>query len=149
MQPLYAERRLGRAKAREIMGNDRFFTLLGQWTDPDPPVPVTSRACGCRFATTDDFARVASRVAGRDLSWFFEVYVRQALLPRLVVTRERGTVELSWEVPGGLAFPMPVDLRVDGATRRVEMPGGRATLAVPAGAAVEIDPEAWVLRARP
>jgi ferric-dicitrate binding protein FerR (iron transport regulator) len=41
---------------------------------------------------------------------------------------------------------MPVDVKVDGRTRRVEMPDGRATLAVPARATFEVDPDAWVLR---
>ena len=195
MQPLYAERRLGAAKARDIMtmarsrirtqnlvpvasrqalnsregygqdvywrgswvlhslryviGNDRFLTLLRQWNDPNPPLPTINAACRCRFATTEDFVRLASRIAGADLAWFFEVYVRQADLPRLVVDRQGASVALRWEAPGGLPFPMPVDVKVDGRTRRVEMPDGRATLAVPARAAFEVDPDGWVLAARP
>jgi aminopeptidase N len=195
MQPLYAERRISVAKARDIMtmarsrirttnlvpvasrqalnsregygqdvywrgswvlhslryliGNDRFFTLLRQWNDPNPPLPTTNAACRCRFATTEDLVRLASRLAGADLAWFFEVYVRQAELPRLVVDRQGASVTLRWEAPGGLHFPMPVDVKVDGRTRRVEMPEGRATLAVPAGAAFEVDPDGWMLAARP
>jgi aminopeptidase N len=192
MQPLYAERRISLAKARDIMtmarsriratnplaiapremqnsrqayardvywrgswvlhtlryvmGSDRFFELLRQWNDPQPPVPAINAACRCRFATTDDLMRLASRLAGRDLAWFFEVYVRQAELPRLTVTREGASVELRWEAPAGLPFPMPVDVKVDGRARRVEMPEGRATLTVPARATFEVDPDAWVLR---
>jgi aminopeptidase N len=195
MQPLYAERRIGVAKARDIMamarsrirtanllaiapretqnsrqayardvywrgswvlhslryvmGSERFFTLLHQWADPQPPLPFINDRCRCRFATTDDLLRLASRIAGADLSWFFEVYVRQAELPRLVMDRQGTTVELRWEAPAGLPFPMPVDVKVDGRTRRVEMPGGHATLAVGARASVELDPDNWVLRAGP
>ena len=193
MQPLYAERRISLAKARDIMatarariratnplaiapremqnsrqayardvywrgswvlhslryvmGSDRFLELLRQWNDPQPPVPAINAACRCRFATTDDLMRLASRLAGRDLAWFFEVYVRQAELPRLTVTREGATVELRWEAPAGLPFPMPVDVKVDGRARRVEMPEGRATLTVPARATFAVDPENWALRA--
>ena len=193
MQPLYAERRLGAAKARDIMtvarsrirttnmlaiaprltqnsrqayardvywrgswvlhslrylmGNDRFFALLRRWNDPTPPLPALNAACRCRFATTDDFAALASRTVGADLAWFFEVYVRQPELPRLVMERQGTAVSLRWEVPAGLPFPMPVDVRVDGRMRRVEMPGGRATLTVGARSAVELDPDGWVLRA--
>jgi aminopeptidase N len=194
MQPVYAERRLGAAKARELMavararindddslpiaprqsltsqqiyggniywkgswvlhtlryvlGDDQFFRALRQWTDPQPPPPVTGSPCRCRFATTDDFVRLVSQQAGRDFAWFFDVYVRQAALPRLVVRREGGTVDLRWQVPNGLPFPMPVDLQVDGRTRRIEMPNGHATLSVPAKAVLVIDPAARILRAR-
>jgi aminopeptidase N len=136
---------------RHVMGDAAFRTLLKQWTYPDPPVPVTNQACRCRFPTTDDFVRLASRVAGRDLTWFFEVYVRQPALPKLLLTREGETVELRWEVPDDLPFPMPVDVTVDGERRRIEMPDGKATLTVPAGgrAAFEVDPEEWILRAHP
>jgi aminopeptidase N len=192
MQPLYAERRIGVAKARDIMamarsrirttnllaiapretqnsrqayardvywrgswvlhslryvmGSERFFILLHQWADPQPSVPSINERCRCRFATTDDLLRLASRIAGTDLSWFFEVYVRQAELPRLVMERQGTTVDLRWEAPAGLPFPMPVDVKVDGRTRRVEMPGGHATLTVGARATVELDPDGWVLR---
>jgi hypothetical protein len=53
----------------------------------------------------------------------------------------------SAEAPAGPPFPMPVDVRVDGRTRRVEMPGGHATLSAPASARIELDPYQWVLRA--
>lgn len=193
MQPLYAERRLGAAKARDIMrvarerirttnplaiapripqnsrqayardlywrgswvlhslryvmGDERFFTLLRQWNDPQPPLPALNAACRCRFATTDDLLALAGRIHGADLAWFFEVYLRQAELPRLVVERQGATVTLRWEAPAGLPFPMPVDVRVDGRTRRVELPGGRATLTVGASSTIELDPDGWVLRA--
>jgi aminopeptidase N len=102
-------------------------------------------SCRCRFATTDDFVRLASGVVHDDLRWFFEVYVRQPALPRLVVEQEGETLNLSWDVPNDLPFPMPVDVSVDGRVGRVLMADGHATLTVPAGAAVEIDPEKWIL----
>ena len=131
---------------RYLIGSDRFFTLLHQWADPQPPVPTIDAACRCRFATTDDFVALASRLAGTDLGWFFEVYLRQPELPRLAVDRQGTTLTLRWEAPAGLPFPMPVDVRVDGHTRRIEMPDGSATLTVGERAAVEVDPDGWVLR---
>jgi len=41
---------------------------------------------------------------------------------------------------------MPVDVEIDGQTQRVEMPNGRATVEVPAGATVAVDPEGWILK---
>ncbi len=70
----------------------------------------------------------------------------QPALPRLVAERADGALRLRWEVPGGLPFPMPVEVEVNGERRRVEMPGGRAELRVPAGTRVVVDPDARVLR---
>ena len=72
--------------------------------------------------------------------------MRQPELPRLVMDRQGTTVDLRWDAPADLPFPMPVDVKVDGRTRRLEMPDGRATLSVPARATFEVDPDAWVLR---
>ena len=46
----------------------------------------------------------------------------------------------------GIAAPMPIELSIDGAVRRVDMPDGRATLTIPAAAHIVIDPMARVLR---
>ena len=192
MQPLYAESRLGQAKARElmrlmgariqnqqaiaarrsettaeaynseiyykgawilhslrfVMGDSAFRALLGHWTYPDPPVPVTNQACRCRFLTTDDFIRLASRIAGQDLGWFFDVYVRQPALPTLLMARDGEQVELRWDVPNNLPFPMPIDVLVNGERRRIAMPDGRTSITVPSGSDIEVDPEEWILRAR-
>jgi aminopeptidase N len=191
MQPLYAESRRGRAKARELqaihrsrihnrlpiaareprtarqafaasiyykgawvlqtlrylMGDEAFFTLLRRWTYPEGTEDEVHDGCACRFATTDDFVSLASEVAGTDLAWFFEVYVRQPALPRLTVQRVGETVTLRWDVPGGLPFPMPIEVRVGEETRRIELPGGEATLTVPPDASFQVDPEEWVLQA--
>jgi len=189
-QPLYAESRLGTAKAAELLriyrrfvrnvqpvapraelnseeaynndiyfkgalvlhtlrwlvGDDAFFEILHRWTRPEPPAASATGSCRCRPVTTDEFVALAGDVAGRDLGWFSEVYLRQAALPTLVAERSGNTLELHWDVPGGLPFPMPIDLTVDGETRRVELPGGRARVPVAAGAEVTIDPQGAVLR---
>lgn len=134
---------------RFVMGDSAFRTLLHQWTYPDPSVPVTDQACRCRFLTTDDFIRLASRMAGQDLGWFFDVYVRQPALPALVMTRDGEQVELRWDVPNDLPFPMPVDVAVNGEPRRIALPDGRTSITVPSGSNIAIDPEEWILRARP
>jgi hypothetical protein len=43
---------------------------------------------------------------------------------------------------------MPVDVSIDGETRRVQMPDGRTVVPVPAGAEVVVDPDEWILRKR-
>ncbi len=189
-QPLYAESRLGRQKARELLalyrrrmanrqpvaprdtltsrqaytgdiyykgalvlhalryllGEDAFFTMLRRWTYPQPAAAGATGSCQCRLATTDELVLHVNRFAGRRLDWFFEVYVRQATPPRLVSRRTATELELSWEVPNALPFPMPVDVKVGSVTRRVEMPNGSARISVREGIEVVIDPDNWVLR---
>jgi aminopeptidase N len=133
---------------RYLIGDEAFFEILRQWTDRDPAVQGETGSCRCRLVTTDDFVALASQVSGTDLSWFFEVYVRRAALPRLVTQRRGGAVGFSWDVPDDLPFPMPVPVVLGGAPRRIDMIEGGATVQVESDARLVIDPEAWVLMER-
>ena len=130
---------------RALVGDEAFFRATRRlvYGRPDPR-PGNFRP---RFGTTDEFVRLASEEAGRDLTWFFDVYVRQARLPRLVTSRRGGQLALQWRTPKGLPFPMPVEVRVDGRLVRVPMTAGRGSLALPAAdSAVTIDPDGKLLR---
>jgi aminopeptidase N len=104
-----------------------------------------------RFASTADVVSVFDEVSGRDLDWLFEAYLREAELPVLLVKIEHGeaerTMELRWQVPGDLPFPMPVEVLLGERTARVDMTDGTGELQVPAGVEPVIDPGNWVLRA--
>ncbi len=63
---------------------------------------------------------------GKDLGWFFDIYLKQAALPRLVDTRSGDTVTLRWETPKNLPFPMPVEVAFDSRTVTVPMEGTKA-----------------------
>ena len=58
-----------------------------------------------RYATTDDYVAIVDRVAGRDLGWFFDAYLRTAALPELVQTLDGTTLHLMWKTGHGKAFP--------------------------------------------
>jgi aminopeptidase N len=137
---------------RRVIGDDAFFTALRRMAYPDSTRLRAIAGEQTRFATTDDFLRIAEEASGRELGWLFEVYLRQPLLPELVAEREGGAdadvVRLSWDVPRGLPFPMPVEAEIDGEVRRIEVPAdGAAEVSVPAGADVTLDPHGWILRA--
>lgn len=131
---------------RFLIGEDAFLTLLRRWAYPDPAMEGIADGHQMRFATTDDFLHIAEEVSGSDLDWFFEVYLRQPDLPRLSSSRSGDSLELAWEVPGNMAFPMPIEVLVGSKAHLVEMPGGHGVLFVPPGAKVEIDPRDWVLK---
>jgi aminopeptidase N len=129
---------------RYLIGDKAFFDATRRlvYGRPDPK-PGNFQP---RFATTPEFEALMSAAAGRDLSWFYDVYLRSAALPELIETRAGDQLTLEWQTPRNTPFPLPVEVQVDGVLQRVAMEGGRATITVPAGAHVVIDPMARVLR---
>lgn len=135
---------------RWVVGDDRFFEILRRWAYPDPALEGTTDGSACRFATTDELIEIAEEIAGIELDWFFELYLRQPGLPELVVTPAEGGLELAWKTPNSLVFPMPVEVRILGQVVRVPMPGGRGWIGTGDEEATEweIDPLHRILMAR-
>lgn len=132
---------------RWVLGDEVFFRALRRMAYPDPRDEGVTDGSQVRYSDTEDIRAIAEAQAGEDLGWFFELYLRQPTLPALEWRIDDDTLHLRWVVPEGLAFPMPVPLRLGDRMVRVLMPGGRA--AVPLGGQdVEIDPEERVLKAR-
>lgn len=129
---------------RMLIGDAAFWAATRQLvygrTDPEPGNLQP------RHVTTADFIAAVNAAAGEDLGWFFDAYVFQAALPDLVTEREGGRMTLEWVTGAGGAFPMPIEIEVDGALHTVAMTGGSGELAVPEGALVVIDPGSKVLR---
>ncbi len=130
---------------RNLIGDDAFgratkLLVYGR-TDPRPGNFQP------RYGKTADFEQAVRTVTGKDYSWFFDVYLRQAALPEL--RQERAgpdTVRLAWIVPGGGSFPLPVEVSIDGQVQQVAMPGGRGTFTAGAGQRVLLDPNARILK---
>ncbi|HET9810350.1 MAG TPA: M1 family metallopeptidase [Sphingomicrobium sp.] len=130
---------------RGLIGDEPFFTSVRRlvYGRPDPK-PGNFRP---RFGTTAEFADIVSEEAGRDMHWFFDVYIRRAQLPRLVTRQVGNQLQLQWTDTGGKPFPMPVEIEVDGNTQTVAMADGRGSVTLPAAnSAWTIDPETKVLR---
>jgi len=134
---------------RWLLGDEKFFLAQRRMAYPDPALEATTDGSACRFSDTEEIRAIAEEHGGMELGWFFELYLRQPELPVLVEERKGTTLELSWETPNDMPFPMPVEISVDGERQRVEMKGGRAKLQVGRNAEVVVDPDAWILRERP
>ncbi|QIG80962.1 M1 family metallopeptidase [Stakelama tenebrarum] len=129
---------------RNTIGDDAFYEVTRRLVyGRADPRPGNFQP---RFSSTRDYMDIVNQVTGKDYDWFFDVYLYQAALPRLVEERQGDTLTLRWAVPGDGPFPLPVEIEIDGETRLVPMTGGRATLDVPASARVLVDPHARVLR---
>jgi aminopeptidase N len=132
---------------RYLIGDKAFFTSLRRMAYPDPALEKVRNGRQCRFATTDDFRHIAEEVSGMKLDWFFEVYLRQPKLPRLVTETRGNELVLRWDAPDGLPFPMPVEVQLDAKTERVEMQGGTATIPLQPGQTPVIDANKRILMA--
>ena len=128
------------------LGDDRFRECLRRFCYPVEGVWPTD-GTQVRLVDSDDFTSLCSKVAGADMQWFFDVYIHQPGLPRLVHEVKDGVLELRWETPGDLPFSLAVPVEVGGKVQRVEMPGGRGRLEVGAEQPV-VDPQGWLLRLR-
>jgi aminopeptidase N len=130
---------------RWLMGDEPFFRATRRlvYGRPDP-APGNFQP---RFGSTNEYLALSSQEAGRDLRWFFNAYLRHAQLPRLVEYRQGNRLNLQWQTPKGIPFPMPLDVEVDGQVVRVPMDKGRGSLTLPsADSLVTVDPHNQVLR---
>ncbi len=108
----------------------------------------------------DDFAHVASEVAGRDLAWFFQEWITERVLPDYTITEAtsalvEGGFRTTVKVRNAGTGVMPVDIlfEQEGGERmvkRVEV-GSGATVEVRVTTLrrvtkVEADPEKWILQ---
>jgi aminopeptidase N len=99
-----------------------------------------------RFASTPEYIQIVNQVTGKDMSWFFDVYLREAALPEIIQTRDGERLTLKWKTPNDKPFPLPIEVQVDGDVRTVAMRGGTETITIPAGAHVVVDPASRILK---
>ena len=129
---------------RMTIGDEDFYEALRIliYGRPDPrPGNFTPQT-----RSTADFNRIVNEVTGRNYDWFFQAYLYEAGLPILSQMRQGDQLTLAWTTDGGGDFPMPVEVEIDGRRQTVAIPDGRATLTVPVGATVLIDPDNKLLR---
>lgn len=132
---------------RALIGDRAFFESIRRlvYGRPDPkPGNFTPR-----YANTHDYIEIVHQVTGRDLSWFFNVYLYEAALPKLDVQRQGDTLNLRWVVPHDKPFPLPVEVQVGDSMRTLPMEHGEGHLNVPAGTLVIVDPRSKLLRELP
>jgi aminopeptidase N len=139
---------------RFLLGDKAFFRSVRRMAYPDPKMEKITNGKQTRLVTTDDFLRIAEKESGRDLDWFFELYLRQPALPKLSanrVTVNGGTepndnLILRWETPNNMPFTMPVEIKIGDEIKRVEMTNGTAVVMIPRAKQYVIDPNGWLLK---
>ena len=133
---------------RYHLGDELFFQVLRRFAYPTTAARAMTDGSQCRFVDTEDLVTLVDELSGDSNAWFFEVYCRSAGLPRLEYAVVDGQLQLAWQTPNDLPFPMTVPLAVSGVEVRVPMPDGKGS--IPIGTAdYHIDPEQRLLMARP
>ncbi|MEX1827241.1 M1 family metallopeptidase [Luteibacter sp. CQ10] len=143
-QDIYNKGALMLHTLRNTIGDDAFYRsvrLLVYGTEH--PVPGNFSP---RYATTRDFIDIVDKVTGKNMDWFFNVYLYQAKLPDLQVTRDGQLLHLVWKVPGDGPFPLPVDVQVGDHVVTLPMTDGHGEVTLPDGAMYSIDPASKLLR---
>lgn len=131
---------------RYYIGDEAFFKTLRRIAYPNAAMEKVSDGKQFHFETTDDVLKTAETESGKKLDWFFEIYLRQPKLPKLISETNNGELSMRWETANNLPFPMPVEVKIGGETKKVEMKDGKGSLTIPADAKVEIDPNGWILK---
>lgn len=131
---------------RGYIGDEAFFRSLRKMCYADKNAEKVKDGKQVNFRTTDDFLRIAERESGKKLDWFFELYLRQPKLPTLNAEVKGNQLNLSWETPNNMPFPLPVEVKIAGQTKRVEMKDGKGSVEIGQDGKYEIDPNGWLLR---
>ncbi|HVF29330.1 MAG TPA: M1 family metallopeptidase [Pyrinomonadaceae bacterium] len=132
---------------RYLIGDAAFFRALRRMAYPSKEMEKWTDGRQTRLVNTDDFLAIAEEESKMELDWFFEMYLRQPKLPKLVVQTTGSTFDYQWDTPNGMPFPMPIDVVANGKSQRVEMKDGKGSIPFSTTPPV-IDPNGWVLRAR-
>lgn len=110
---------------RYYLGDETFFKVFRRWAYPTEAMEKIKTGAQCRNATTDEFLQMAEKISGKKLDWFWEVYIRQAPLPKLHYKGEQNKIVLWWETQNNIPFPLPVEVKIAGEVKRLDMTGGK------------------------
>jgi aminopeptidase N len=131
---------------RFYLGDEAFFKSLRRMAYPTPEMEKITNGKQVRLVTTDDFLRIVEQQSGKELDWFFELYLRQPALPKLIAETKQNQLVLRWQTPNNLPFPMPVEVKIGNEIKRVEMSNGTGTIPLAQDAQYTIDPNGWLLK---
>lgn len=134
---------------RELIGDELFWQATRELLYGTSDTAALRYPIAPRYRNTAEFIAIINRLTGQDFQWFFAVYLEQAALPVLTQQRTAQQVTFSWQVPGGGAFPMPVEVAINGKVQRLDFSQGPVVLALKPTDRLVIDPQMKVLQQLP
>ncbi|MCB1023127.1 MAG: hypothetical protein KDB79_01970 [Acidobacteria bacterium] len=149
---IYSKGALVLHSLRYLIGDEAFFRALHRMAYPTKQLEAYTDGRQNRLVTTDDFKQIAEEESKMDLDWFFEVYLRQPVLPELEYEQVEGTggmsVNFKWVTPNNLPFPMPIEVKIGEETKRVKVTGNFGWSPIQKGQELSVDPDGWILKSR-
>ncbi|RUO81364.1 peptidase M1 [Idiomarina tyrosinivorans] len=132
---------------RQLIGDQAFFAATKQLVyDRDDPKPGNFKPY---FADSQRFIDAVNEETGKNYQWFFDTYLYQAALPKLVTERDGKQLTVYWQTESSSPFPMPVNIRIDGKVVRVNANKQPQTIMLPDSRShVTADPDFAVLQQR-
>lgn len=130
---------------RNYLGDDVFFKIFRRWAYPTEEMEKIKTGAQCRNATTDEFLQIAENISSKKLDWFWEVYIRQAELPKLHYKKEKNKVLLWWKTENNIPFNIPVDIKIDNQIFTVKMQNGNGEFVLKTDSEFFIDPDEKIL----
>ncbi|RJQ58379.1 MAG: M1 family peptidase [Stygiobacter sp.] len=115
---------------RYYLGDETFFKVFRHWAYPTEAMEKIKTGAQCRNSTTDEFLQMAEKISCKKLDWFWEVYMRQASLPKLHYKKEQNKIVLWWETENNISFPLPVEVKIAGVVKRLDMQNGKGEFAL-------------------
>jgi aminopeptidase N len=129
---------------RYYLGDEIFFEVLRRWAYPTEAMEKIKTGAQCRNATTDEFLHIAEKISGKELGWFWEVYMRQASLPELHYKYGLNKITLWWQTENNKPFSLPIEIKIGEKISRVEMPNGKCEMILKENSEPVIDPNEWL-----
>lgn len=143
--PIYSKGAWVLHTLRYLIGEEAIRKSLRRMAYPDPEMEKVTDGSHTRMVSSDDFVQIVEKVAGRKLDWFFDLYIHQPSLPELDAYLDGEKLTLSWITPGGMKFPMPLDVKNGDTITRVEIGENGGQLIVDPEKEIIINPDRWVL----
>lgn len=134
---------------RYHLGDDLFFELLKRWAYPDPNDMDNTNGRLCRILSTQDMKIQAEEVTGMDLDPFFNVFMREASFPDLLVEREYNQTVFQWQTENGVPLDVNIPILINDEEFTVEMTDGQGSIATSFEDDLDIDPDKWILMTQP
>ena len=142
---IYAKGSLILHTLRTLIGDDAFFASIRQLVyGTATPKPGNFKP---RFSDTAEFIAIVNQQTGKNLQWFFDVYVYQAALPELVMERTDSSMKLEWKIENQKPFPMPLEISINGEVKTYDM-SSPIEMDVHPTDIVIVDPQSKILKHR-
>jgi aminopeptidase N len=130
---------------RYLLGDKLFFDLLRKMCYPTPVSEAIKSGAQCRSVSSEDFIQLAEDLSGKNLSWFFNVYLREPALPKLKAQVVDSTLHLEWITGTSDPFLMPLTILTGDTETVVRMENGTGQIEL-SSPVFQIDPLGWILK---